>query len=270
MKFKPITDSYQFDRNDLTDSYPDYLKIPIAHWIKDLLINHRLIDSGGYGYPVSYSFINELSLHLRFVASQRLEDFIESIFLFDDRVTNFLGFCLQNLAYEIEAVSLEEILSVGGSAYSVFFTINSSRENKRGISTLVKRMPNLVIESAVEILNSEELIKEAWIACYSRNPDYEKTVSKCCDALEKNWGKKYFISDPKPQVKKFVHAFKSKPLQLLYKGSGIVDPRNLLTDLAEKFSDIRGQHTAGKGRIPTKDEAEFVLHYSIFIFSIER
>jgi hypothetical protein len=113
------------------------------------------------------------------------------------------------------------------------------------------------------------MLRDAWSACYARNPDYDKVVSKCCDILEGLW-KKYFPDDPKPQVKKFVHALRQNPTLLTYPGSSVVQPSSLLTDIAERFSDIRGQHTKGTGKSALKEDAEFVLHYTIFVWNLER
>ena len=110
---------------------------------------------------------------------------------------------------------------------------------------------------------------EAWQLAYSRKPDDERVVTKCCNFLEGYLGKKYFPKDPKPQLKKFVHAFQNKPSMLKYLGDTIVNPKNALTDLLVNVSDIRGQHTEGNGRTPTHEEAIFVLHATIFIWNID-
>ncbi len=140
----------------------------------------------------------------------------------------------------------------------------------KGNADLVERVPTIIREASESAINGEVQLREAWASCYSVNPDYEKTVSKCCDVLEKIWRDKYFPKDPTPNIAKFVASFKTDASKLSYKGSSIADPKNLLTNLAEKFSSIRGQHTAGTGRAPTKEEAEFVLHYSIFVWNSER
>ena len=113
-------------------------------------------------------------------------------------------------------------------------------------------------------------MREAWLACYSRNPDYEKTVSKATDALETLYKTKYFPTDTKPNLAKFLNDFAQNPGQLRFKGDSLVIPKNQLAELSRAFVPIRGHHTSGTGRSPTKEEAEFVLHYAIFIWNISR
>jgi hypothetical protein len=99
---------------------------------------------------------------------------------------------------------------------------------------------------------------------------YEKVVSRSCDFLEKFLGTKYFPQDPKPQLKKFVHAFEADPSKLSYKGDSLVKPKSGITSLLREASDIRGQHTQGKGRKPTRQEAEFVLHTTIYVWNLHQ
>lgn len=272
MIFKPVTETYKFNDDELISIYPEYIRRPLATWIKFLLWRLNFVSNGSHhhGGNIDIDFINKLNLHLRAVFPLTFNNFLEFIFEDNDRTTNFLGICLQNYATKKSADSLEDILSTSGSAYSVMITKEAPSASDIGVADLTNRVSSLVVQSSEEALSDETLIRAAWHACYSRNPDYEKTVSKCCDVIEKNWGKKYFSNDPKPQIKKFVHGFVADPSKLIYKGSSIVDPKNLITSIAEKFSDIRGQHTAGKGRVPSKEEAEMVLHYTIFIWNIDK
>jgi hypothetical protein len=129
-------------------------------------------------------------------------------------------------------------------------------------------VPELVHEQAKNALDENSLLLDAWLSCYGRDPDYEKTVSRCCDALERFFKDKYWPKDPKPQLGKFVAQFSQTPDILNYKGMSLIDPKNLVTDLLKDFPNIRGQHTAGKGRKPTPDEAEFVLHTTIYLWNL--
>lgn len=113
-------------------------------------------------------------------------------------------------------------------------------------------------------------MQEAWIKYYQHNPDYEKSVSICCDVLENLLGQTYWPQDEKPQLGKFVNQFKDTPSILSYAGNTIVNPKNLLTDLLLEFPNIRGQHTEGKGRKPTPEEAKFVLHITITVWNLQK
>jgi len=44
----------------------------------------------------------------------------------------------------------------------------------------------------------------------------------------------------------------------------------MLTSLLKEASNNRGQHTKGKGRIPTKNEAEFVLNTTILVWNLHQ
>ena len=273
MKFKPITNKYKFDTDDLTIEYPEYLKIPIGSWIQEVLFDASVwtYKTGLFGGTnIDSEFLNNLDINLRERFPGEPENFLHFVFADSERTTNVVGICLQNYAKLGHAHKLEKILDIGGSAYTVTVDPNQNDSSTRGVGTLTDRVPDIVQDSSQNALNNEALIREAWLACYSRNPDYERTVSRCCDVIEKIWGKKYFSNDPKPQVKKFVHFFKDNPTKLSYSGATVINPKNVLSDLAESFSDIRGQHSTGKGRSPIKEEAEFVLHYTILLWNLER
>lgn len=268
MKFKPVTDKYSFD-DSLVHYYPEYLQVPLKSWIKKVLIIYGIwIDSYGNGY-LTEAFINDISLHFREQFPSQAEWFLNFIFEDTERVTNILGLCLQNYAFLGEANELEKILSVGGSAFAVM--VDSSRPmNDPGISDLIVRVPSIVLQTSEDALSNESLIKDAWQACYSRNPDYDKTVSKSVDALEGLLRDKHFPLDKKPVLTKFINDFVANPNVLYYKGNSLIKPKNALTDLGKEFITIRGQHTSGTGRQPTKEEAEFVLHYVIFFWNLYR
>jgi len=272
MNFKPVTKKYNHSGDTLVEDIPGYMMRPISDWILNLLDESGIFLRPDYNSEASVdkSLTNKLNVLFREHFPNTYKEFINFVFADADRIINFLAFCLQNLAYQNRAEELEQILADGGSAWAVMSTDKSGTNYQKGIYNLVSRVPEVVQTAASSALQGEELLREAWIACYSRNPDYEKTVSKCTDVLEGLFRNKYFPKDPKPALNRFVKDFDASPLQLIYKGSSIVDPKNLLTGLAKNFISIRGQHTKGTGRAPTKDEAEFVLHYSIFVWNIQR
>ncbi|MEN9338498.1 MAG: hypothetical protein RI945_223 [Candidatus Parcubacteria bacterium] len=269
MKFKPVTQNYIFDAKELTREFPQYLLIPVSTWIQDVLRNAGIWSSDSY-QAISPDFLNNLDLLFRettpFPRDHR--DFLNFVLKNPERTINIIQLCLQNYARPSEARKMENILSTGGSAYSVMLNSSNLQEYQRGIADIVERVPKIVTESSKDVLDNNTLIQEAWHSCYSRNPDYEKTVSRCVDALEGLFKNKYFPQDQKPTLGKFVNDFIADPLKLSFWGDTLINPKNKLTDLAKEFIPIRGHHTSGTGRKPTKEEAVFVLHYTIFVFQI--
>src|SRR3989338_1364464 len=272
MKFKPSTEKYDFNKDALVKSYPDYLRIPIAEWIQELLLEAQAwkYKNGIYGGTEMESrFLNELNVHFREHFPRELSGFINFIFESEDRLTNVIALCLQNFATTSWASKLERILAVGGSAYKVTLTSAYPNTYDRGVADLTERIPEVVQQAVDKVIETEVLIRDAWLSCYSRNPDYAKAVGKCVDALEGLLQSRYFPADKKPSLGKFIQNLKTKPDRLSFKGDNLLKQKDQITNLAEQFIPIRGHHTSGgDGRNPTKDEAEFVLHYTIFLFSI--
>jgi hypothetical protein len=273
MRFKPLTEKYDFNGESLVEHYPDYIRVPVANWIRDTLWEAEIWYDAGDIYRdirLKSDFLDNLNILFRENFPRTAEAFLSFVFLESERSTDIINLCLQNYATTSQSRELESILERGGSAYAVLITNTSPiSQYTKGVSKLTRRVPAVVLAASQQALTEEVMLNEAWSACYSRNPDYERVVSRCCDVLEKTWNK-YFPTDLKPQVKKFVHGLRAKATNFTYKGSTVVSPANLVTDIAETFSDIRGQHSSGTGRAPSKDEAEFVLHYTIFIWNIER
>jgi hypothetical protein len=275
MRFKPVTQKYEFDKEVLTKEYPSYLKVPIATWIKEVLFSANLWTVEMQNYyggveNIETPFINSLEITFREQFPRVPADFLLFVLSDSERTTNILGLCLQNYATKQHANSLENILSTGGSAYSSTLTIQNPQNYHKGVADITLRVPEILVEASKEALNIEILLQEAWQKCYSRNPDYEKTVGKCVDALEGLFKREYFPNDSKPNLTKFLKDFATTPSKLNYKGGNLLNPKSLLTDLSTQFIPIRGHHTSGTGRSPTKEEAEFVLHYTIFVFSIHK
>lgn len=276
MKFKPFGAKYSFDSDALIRNFPGYFYGPIGDWLWKVLNSANVVDVNSLAYAPSHrryiksQFLNELQVNFREKFPHYWSEALPYIFENPGRTANILALCLQNFADQDDADELEQILSKGGSAYEVMKTDKDASEYDRGPYDLMERVSPTVKKQAEVILNEDELMREAWNYCYSRNPDYEKVVSRSCDFLENFLGEIYFPKDKKPQLKKFVHTFEKRPSMLNYKGSSIVDPKNNLTDLLRNASDIRGQHTRGKGRKPTKEEAEFVLHTTIYIWNLHQ
>ncbi len=273
MKFKPFGKKYDFDNSVLVRDFPVFMHNPLSDWIADVLNTTNgvvEIDSYyNYRYIVS-SVHNNFQLILREKVPNKLHDFISFALEDSDRTANVLTLLLQNFADERDAQNLSKILEVSGSAYDVFKSEKDASEYDKGAYILIERVDKIVNEVSKTALESSSLLSDAWKYCYSRSPDYEKTVTRVCDFLESFLGKIYFPNDPKPQLKKFIHSFEENPVVLAYKGDTIVTPKNLLTNLLKEVSNIRGQHTEGKGRQPTKDEAIFVLHTSILIWNLHK
>lgn len=276
MKFNPFGKKYDFSQETLMKSFPEYFVDPIDTWLWNVLHSANIAEiSNGYYSTgdrryLTTDFINRTQIFLREVIPQHWNDFIKYIFNDADRTANILALCLQNFADADDAVRLEVILSQGGSGYEVTKTNKEASEYAKGVYDLIDRVSPVVRNQASKALNDNEILRDAWVYCYSRNPDYEKVVSRSCDFLESYLGKIYFPKDGKPQLKKFVHAFEQTPGILNYKGDTVVDPKSTVTSLLKEASNIRGQHTNGKGRVPTKQEAEFVLHTTIYIWNLHQ
>lgn len=271
MKFKPLTQKYDFSSEVLTKDFPDFMAKPVKDWLLALFrVNYLARLVYGNTYYLDSDFHSELQITFRRSFSEEWDAFIFEIFQDSELTANLLALCLQNYVQESQSQSLEKILSSSGSGYMVVKVDTSKDKYEKGNFDLHERVDDIVIQQSTAALENNDLLTAAWQYCYSRNPDYEKTVSKCSDFLEGYLGKKYFPKDPKPQLKKFVHAFQKSPQMLSFKGDTIVDPKNMITDLLVKVSDIRGQHTQGAGRVPTKEEAEFVLHTTIYVWNLHQ
>ena len=269
MKFKPFGKKYIFQKDVLIDIFPDYMIPSLQKWIIDVLRSVGVIEKPVYGDAwITSEFLHKVHILFRELFPKGLNEFLQFTLDSKERTSNIIAYFLQNYVYRDEADRLEFILSQGGSAYEVTIADKNASEYSRGIYDLVVRVPSVIKELSKEALSNNEILAESWNHCYSRNPDYEKVVSRCSDFLEGLFKEKYFPKDPKPQLKKFVHSLEADPSKLRFKGDSIVNPKSLLTSLLKEVSDIRGQHTQGKGRVPTKEESEFVLHTTILIWNL--
>lgn len=269
MNFEPFGKKYVFPKDVLVRNFPEYMRSALASWLYSVMRN-EVIDEEFYDryIEIKVGFQHLLQIELREMFPKDWREFLSYTFDDPDRTCNIIAICLQNFATKNDAASLEYILSGGGSAYEVISTNPEAADYQKGNFNLAERVPPVVKQQADKLLSSNDIMQEAWNACYSHNPDYERVVSRSCDFLEGYLGKIYFPKDKKPQLTKFIHDFEAKPENLSYKGCSVVKPKSMLTSLLKEASDIRGQHTSGKGRKPTQDEAEFVLQTTIFIWNL--
>lgn len=273
MRFKPFTGKYHFQDDPLLKDYPEFLASPIADWLYRCLQYTQAIKDDPM-YNKSYlqrSFKNSLQLLFRETVPDDWNSFLAWLFKDAERLTNFLALCLQNYAQEEHARTLEVILANGGSAYAVTKTTPSAGDYDRGVYNLTMRVPEVVQAMSAHALQASDVLAEAWSACYARNPDYEKTVSRCCDFIEGFLRDRYWPSEKKTKsIAVAVKEFRSVPNLLKYKGSSFVqDPEDLI-NLLSGVGDIRGQHTTGKGRKPTLEEAEYILHTVIYAWNLHQ
>ncbi len=272
MAFKRVGQKYKFDDQQLFKDFPDYMHRPIADWLWEVLEDRAgvIILPTYDNAQLSQEFCNVLQIEFREVFPAEWDDFIEFVLGDADRTANLIALCLQKFAIEENEAKLEYILAQGGSGYEVVKTNSEASAYEKGAYDLSDRVSKVVKEQSDAAIESNQLLEEAWRHCFSRNPDYEKVVSRCSDFLEQYLGKKYFPKDKRPQLKKFVHAFESDPEKLSYKGDTVVSPKNNITSLLKEASNIRGQHTGGQGRKPSKHEAEFVLHTTIYVWNLHQ
>jgi hypothetical protein len=165
---------------------------------------------------------------------------------------------------------LENILSRSGSAYKVIVTHKDKSAYTVGVSDLAFRIPEIIEREAKKSLNSEKELDEAWGHCYSRKPDYDKTVIACQNFLERFLRDTYEPSNRKPQLGKLIGNLKKKSKKLDFKGQSALKDKSLILNLIDQVPNLRGMHISGTGRKPTKDEAEYVLHTSIYIWNLHQ
>lgn len=229
MKFRPVTKKYSFDGQALIKTYPNYLKVPVAQWIEEVLHASQIWDyrTGIYGgTEMDEAFLNNLNVNFREHFPRELNELIPFILDDADRTSNFLALCLQNYATRLHVSKLDRILATGGSGYSVMLTVDRPDNYEKGVGDLVERVPEVVRVAAEEIMKMEDLVSIAWFSCYSQNPDYAKTVGKCVDALEGLFKEKYFPRDSKPSLGKFIKQFQDNYDVLAFKGDNLLYEKN--------------------------------------------
>lgn len=270
ISFKPFGKKYDFKDSVLIRDYPEYMLSSLNNWIIEIFDRVNVIATSnnyltnGTAY-VKTGFLDTLRISFREIFPQNWNDFIKFTFADVDRTSNILAFCLQNFAYKSDVESLENILSKGGSAYEAALI-----DEDKDIYDLIERVPIVIKEQSEKALNENEMLRESWKFCYSRNPDYEKTVINCQNFLEEFLRNKYEPSNLKPQLGKLIGNLKSANKKLKFKGETVLNNKQDILLLLDNIPQFRGIHTAGTGKIPNKEEAEFVLHTTIYIWNLHQ
>ena len=272
MKFKPFGEKYAFADDVLNMGFPDFLHGPLKHWLFETLeYSQAIVTDGLYNKSwLAKPFRDNLQIIFRESFPEDWNEVVRFIFENASRTANFLTFCLQNFAIEENADSLEYILSQSGSGYEVVKTNKSSGAYDRGVFELIERVSPVVKSESKKALEENDLLSQAWHYCYSLKPDYEKVVISCQNFLEHFLRDAYDPNNTKPQLGKIIGDLKAKPSKLSYKGETAVINREVILSLIDQVPSLRGMHTAGTGRKPTKQEAEFILHTTIYIWNLHQ
>lgn len=275
MTYKPFSSQYKFDDSVLIKNFPAFFKKSLESWIINTLDYARKIEKtrvhtiNPYKDVLKNDFIEELELCFREVLPKQLYSFISFIFVNQNRTCEILNYILQSFATKTQALELKEILTNGGSAYTVEIITNDLKTE----TSLIYRVPEIIKEQSEKALNENQLLQEAWTLCYGINPDYEKVVNKCQDFLEHFIKKTYFPNENKPQFGRLIGNLRSsstKKTQLNFKGENVIDNKEDILSLINNFAKYRGIHTAGNGKIPTKEEAEYILHTTIYFWNLHQ
>lgn len=271
MKFRPFTKGFNFSDSELSKEFQDYLVGPIARWIRDYLKERGWInDLYLHGARVEQELIDNLQIHLRTTFPSSLDDFIRTVFQNSELTANFLALLIQNCNRPNLARRLENILKIGGSAYKV--EVEETKESEYRTSyeyNFVYRVPEPVQTASQQALSASDLLKSAWSYCFRHNPDYEKTVSLCNDFIEGYLRDKFWPKETRTRsLYTAIKEIKKNPKILLFKGSSFLSDPVYLLELLEGVAKIRGEHTSGEGRKPTPDEAEYILHTTIYIWNL--
>jgi len=267
MKFKPFTKTFDFHEESLIDSFPVYLAVPVAHWVEKYLEERDWLRNE----YLSTEFVDNLRIHLRSSFSEEWREFIVAVLEDEELTANLLALLIQNCLNPGLAEELENILKIGGSTYKVEITATKLDQHHTSYSyEFVHRVPQVVQDTASDALASNQILKEAWNACYRHNPDYSEVVRKCCDLLEHLLRDTYEPKNKTPQLGMLLKGLQAKPSKLSFKGDTLLSNKDTLINLVQKATTVRGGHTAGTGRSATADEAEFILHSTILIWNMHQ
>lgn len=268
MKFKPFTKKFDFQESILIENFPEYLAIPVARWIEKYLREREWIRYGGHVDP---EFVDNLRLYLRVSLPQGWNDFINMVFSDHELTANTLSLLIQNCVNPSLAMELEDILKIGGSTYKVEVITTKIDQYRTSYKyDFVHRVSVIVQNTAKTALASNELLGQAWAACYQHKPDYPEVVRKCCDLLEHLLRDTYEPKNTTPQLGMLLKNLQAKPSKLSFKGDTLLSSKDILINLVSQATTVRGGHTAGSGRAPTVDEAEFILHSTILIWNMHQ
>ncbi len=262
---KFITDSYKKKESEITVGFPDFIKTSIAEWIysflleKSVILTVQSLDFPRYSLKESYK--SHLNLYFKRSFPSDFGDFCKEIFEDYDLGIEVLNYFLTNTNIYSEN-KLEKILRLSGHEYKV------SHIGTKKVC-LTKRVPKEFDVLAEKVLSLSEKMMEAWNAFYGKDPDYEKTVCRCCDVIETFIKQNHF---PKsiPKFGRLVTDLRSKVKKddSFYLGKNIDNNSNLF-EIVKEFQNYRNHHTSGTGKKPTKEDAEYILCFSIvFLKSI--
>lgn len=256
----------------LTKNFPAYLFGQLEKWFTQALRQegYLVIKQDEYYNNVlrlNDDFHDALCTIFKASCPEDWDKFIDFIKPDTEKTKQFIVFVISIINYQTNETinKLESILRRNGSAYKVVY---SPKQQK---FTLEYRVPSIVEKQSKEALSNNDLLNQAWVKCYnSKNQNYDGVVKDCCSFLETFLGELYFPNDPSPQITKFINDFEANPDKLKYKGDSIVDPKSTITSLLKNIANIRGDHTGdrGNGRYPTPEEAEFILHTTIYIWNL--
>jgi hypothetical protein len=275
MTFKPFGKKYDFAKSALIRDFPDYFRDPIENWLWKLLNNANVVDTSDYYLSngrrfVKSQFINYLQIDFREEFPQYWADFFNFIYSDTERLCNFLAYCLQKYADQDNAINFEYILQQGGSGYSVLKTDEDASEYTEGVYDLVDRVPPVVIKQSHEAISQNDMLMEAWLNCYSQKPDYDKVVVVCQNFLEFFLRDVYEPGNSKPQLGKLIGNLRASSNKLQFKGDSVIVNKTDLLNLIDKVAQFRGMHTAGSGKEPTKNDSEYILHTTIYIWNLHQ
>lgn len=271
MNFKPFSETYKFDETVLTKDFPDYLADPIVTWLKACFRHYDLVEQSYRDPDLDLGFKQQLQLTLRRTFPADENRFIAIVMSDPDLVCNVLSYLLQNYCTQDYANTLRKILRKGSSAYTVLDTASDIQSYQTGVFELGWQVPPIVGEQSKEAIEANELLMDAWNECYKHDPNPSAAVSKSIDFLEGFLRDKYHPEmDRTPSLHQFVKEFTKDSSHLIFKGSSFLDDTTKLISLLDGTSKIRAEHTTGEGREATSEEAEFVLHTTIYIWNLMR
>ena len=271
MSFKPLGTKYSFPVDVLNLEFPDFMHRPIKNWLLETLRYVGAIEEGSIHRNtwLTSKFRDTLQIIFREVFPEDWDDAASFIFQDQDRTANFLSFVLQKFANQEDAVKLELILSRSGSGYQTIKSDKNASEYDKGAYELFHRVSPVVSEISKDALEQKDLM-DAWRYCYGLRPDYDKVVISCQNFLEQFLKDTYDPNNKKPQLGKIIGDLKNSPNKLSYKGDTAVTDKETILLLIDKIPSLRGMHTAGTGRKPSKHEAEFALHTTIYFWNLHK
>lgn len=272
-RFEPFDKEFNFDKSILTEDFPNYMLPSVLSWIKTTLIGHQLFYPARSHDVSDNKLVLPLNRALRKTIRTHWLSFLADIQSDVPTFRNVLTYLLQNVANAEDGRKLETILSDTSSAYCVDFKEEEVREGafigKATRMKLVYRVPPVVKEQALDVMRTDQLLAEAWESHYGINPDDEKTVTRCTDALAGLLRDTYFPDEKRPQLGTLLGKMRKDLRKYPLPASSLYDGDKLL-ELMKDFSKIRGNHKSGTGRAPTHEEASFVLQFTIMLFQLLR